>query len=88
MKIIELTIDNLEDFGGLDAISIVERPAHESNFLAFNDEYKPIFEMLGDEEMTNLAFQVSQLGETHQDMLEDDYVLLAIQDAVPEKERE
>ena len=86
MKIIELTIDNLEDFGGLDAISIVERPAHESNFLAFNDEYKPIFEMLGDEEMTNLAFQVSQLGETHQDMLEDDYVLLAIQDAVPEKE--
>ena len=86
MKIIELTIDNLEDFGGLDAISIVERPAHESNFLAFNDEYKPIFEMLGDEEMTNLAFQVSQLGEDHQQMLDDGYVLFAIQDAVPEKE--
>tara|TARA_R110000868_G_scaffold101469_2_gene279376 strand:+ start:354 stop:1631 length:1278 start_codon:yes stop_codon:yes gene_type:complete len=89
MKVIELTIDNLDDFGGLDAISIVENPAHNSHFLAFkgdNNKNIPIFEMLGDEGMSNLAFQVSQLGEPIGTLEKDGYVLVSIEDATTEKE--
>ncbi len=37
MKLIELIIDEEAELFGIDAISIVEKPAIESNFLAFNE---------------------------------------------------
>ena len=42
MNIIELIIDENDEFSGIDAISIVEAPAIEENFVALNDhkEYK------------------------------------------------
>lgn len=38
MRIVELIIDNLND--GIDAISLVDRPAIESNFIALNENIK------------------------------------------------
>ena len=38
MKIIELIIDEKEDLAGVDAISVVEFPAIEENFIALNQE--------------------------------------------------
>ena len=39
MKIIELFIDNdADDEAGVGAISLVDRPAHESNFLTFSED--------------------------------------------------
>ena len=38
MKIVELLIDELEEFMGFDAVALVEQPAHEGNFYAFNEE--------------------------------------------------
>jgi len=63
MKIIELTLDELEDFGGLDAISLVEKPAHESNFLAFSKDIKNIYEVLTPEQLYELAVEINKLGE-------------------------
>ena len=42
MKIVELVIDELDENSGIDAISLVENPAIEENFLALskNKEYK------------------------------------------------
>jgi hypothetical protein len=42
MNIIELIIDENDEFSGIDAISIVEAPAIEEHFVALNDhkEYK------------------------------------------------
>ena len=41
MKIIELILDEAQDIMGIDAISIVENPAIEENFLALkSDEIK------------------------------------------------
>lgn len=38
MRIVELLIDELEEFMGFDAVALVEQPAHEGNFFAFNDQ--------------------------------------------------
>ena len=42
MRIVELIIEEDEEFSGIDAISIVEYPAIEENFVALNKdkEYK------------------------------------------------
>ena len=40
MKVIELFIDEEGELSGIDAISIVEQPAIEENFVALNDELK------------------------------------------------
>ena len=85
MKIVELTIDEFDDISGLDGIALVERPAHESNWLAFEHEkhYQPIYDVLDNTKMGELAFHINQLGEPASKMEEDGYVLYAIQDAVP-----
>lgn len=86
MKIIELTIDEFEGF--VDVISLVERPAHESNFFWFSSVEKPkeIYEVLNEEQMSELAFALSQLGETYKQMEEDGYYLYKIEDALPTPE--
>ena len=38
MKIVELIIDEEDEFGGIDAISLVELPAIEENFVALKDQ--------------------------------------------------
>ena len=38
MKIFELTIDELDDWTGMDGLALVENPAIESNFYAFNNK--------------------------------------------------
>lgn len=38
MKIVELVIDENDDYAGIDAISIVEHPAIEEDFVALNDQ--------------------------------------------------
>ena len=41
MNIYELLIDELEEFSGVNAISIVENPAIQSDFVALADQ-KPV----------------------------------------------
>lgn len=70
MRIIELFLDPESIEGGVDAIALVDRPAHESNFLTFSadDPELPINEMtfIGEmfeaEEQLGLAKTINQLG--------------------------
>jgi len=88
MKVVELTIDDLEEMAGLDAISIVEKPAHESLFLAFNEgeETPQIYEQLDEDKLNELALAMSELGEPIGTLEKEGYVLYKIEDAIPEKE--
>jgi len=87
MKVVELTIDDLDDFGGLDAVSLVENPAHESMWLAFNnDELPQIYEQLDEDQLNELALAMTELGEPMGKLEEEGYVLYKIEDAIPEKE--
>ena len=65
MRIVELTIDMMDELAGfVDAISLVEKPAHESNWLAFKDEKKRnIYDVLTKEELIELAIELNKLGE-------------------------
>lgn len=49
MKIVELIIDEEDEFGGIDAISIVESPAIEENFVALNDQKEIKLKSIDDE---------------------------------------
>lgn len=50
--------------GFVDAISLVEKPAHESNWLAFKDEKrKNIYDVLTKEQLIELAIELNKLGE-------------------------
>jgi len=82
MKIVELKIEDLEDFGGVDAISLVERPAHESNWLAFNENEteKPIYELLSDEKLYELASEINKLGEPVGELEKQGYILWKIEE--------
>ncbi len=86
-KVVELTIDDLDEFGGLDAVSLVENPAHESMWLAFNNEEVPqIYEQLDEEKLNELALAMTELGEPMGKLEEEGYVLYKIEDATPETE--
>ena len=69
MKIIELFIDPNFDEGGIDFISLVDRPAIESNFLTFSaekvDEVEPLYlgELFCEEEQIEMARVINSLGE-------------------------
>ena len=40
MRIVELILDEENDISGVDAISVVERPAIEEDFIALKEEIK------------------------------------------------
>ena len=74
MKIIELFIDNdADDEAGVGAISLVDRPAHESNFLTFSEdtmvediketEYTYISELFDEDKQLELSKLMNTLGE-------------------------
>ena len=81
MKIVELSIDDLESFGGLDGIALVENPAHQSNWLAFTESETQIYDILSEEKMGELAFELNKLGEPIGTLEEQGYVLYSIEDA-------
>lgn len=70
MRIIELFLDPEALEGGVDAIALVDRPAHESNFLTFSsddpevpaDNNIYIGELFEMEEQLSLAQSINQLG--------------------------
>jgi hypothetical protein len=74
MKIIELFIDDdADDEAGVGAISLVDRPAHESNFLTFSEdtmventketEYTYISELFDEDKQLELSKLMNTLGE-------------------------
>lgn len=81
MKIVELSIDDLESFGGLDGIALVESPAHQSNWLAFSESEQQIYDILSEDKMCELAFELNKLGEPIGTLEEQGYVLYSIEDA-------
>ena len=63
MRIVELTIDELQEFGGIEAISLVEHPAHSSHWLAFTELVDGnVYETLDEDKMSELAFAINELG--------------------------
>ena len=86
-RIVELIIDdNLDEFGGIDGVALVARPAHEENWMTFNTaldtccdtELKNIFEVLDDDKLTELGRLMGELGEPDGILEADGYELVSI----------
>lgn len=85
-RIVELVIDeNLDEFGGIDGVALVARPAHEENWMAFNStdtccetELKNIFEVLDEDKMTELGKILGELGEPSGTLEAEGYELVGI----------
>ena len=45
MKIVELVIDETDEFNGIEAISVVENPAIEEDFIALKDQQVKLAEL-------------------------------------------
>lgn len=82
MRIVELTIDMMDELAGfVDAISLVERPAHEESWIAFKDEQKKknIYDTLTKEELLELAIQINKLGEPAGTLEKEGYEILKVE---------
>jgi len=74
MRIIELLIDKLEELNGFDAVALVEEPAIEADFFAFNN--KEVLDTI-EFELIKLAIK-EQLVERKAGESKDDYIARCI----------
>lgn len=94
MKIIELFLDEDALEGGVDAVSIVDKPAHESNFLTFNTalteapdrQFTYIGEMFEKEDQLKLAELVNTMGEPVGTLESQGYRIMSIEPVYSLKE--
>ena len=56
MKIVELILDETQEMSGIDAISIVESPAIEEDFIALKSEEIKLAEISKDKKAINGSF--------------------------------
>ena len=91
MKIIELFIDkDADDEAGVGAISLVDRPAHESNFLTFSEdtmveekpetEYTYISELFDEDKQLQLSKLMNTLGEPSGTLESQGWEIVSVKD--------
>ena len=94
MKIIELFLEEDALEGGVDAVAIVDRPAHESNFLTFNTDLPDvperqltyIGEMFELEDQLKLAELVNTMGEPVGTLESQGYKIMSVEPVYSLKE--
>lgn len=94
MKIIELFLEEDSIEGGVDGVAIVDKPAHESNFLTFNSElqdlpdrqYTYIGEMFEIEDQMRIAELVNTMGEPVGTLESQGYQIMSIEPVYSLKE--
>lgn len=82
MKIVELFIDDEMEQAGGDFLAMVSRPAHESDFVAFNEEKKLEEQkeiILTDEEQESVLEQFSKVGEDHLSFMKQGYYIKSVE---------
>lgn len=83
MRIVELLINDItNEEVGIDGIGLVKRPAHEENWLAFNEvtELKQPYETLTPDQMDELAKTLLEVGEDEDTLLEEGWELYKVQE--------
>ena len=83
MRIIELLIDDIENQEvGIDGIALVKLPAHQENWLAFNQEsrLKQPYEVLSPSQMDELANLIISLGEDENTLLEQGFQIVKVEE--------
>lgn len=84
-KIIELFIDDEYEEAGIEAISLVSKPAHEETWHAFNsdEEYSPY--KVVPEDFCNTLPSLKTLGEPYSDLINEGWEIVKVEKMTPQK---
>lgn len=87
-KIIELFIDEDYEAAGIEAISLVSKPAHEENWLAFNSQLTEQVEEISpyqivEDDFCNHNPNLLKFGERYSDLIEDNWEVVKVQKITP-----
>lgn len=86
-KIVELFIEDMEDESGIEAISLVSKPAHEENWLAFKEAdevetFNPYKIVPAD--FCNNNKLLTELGEPYSKLLNEGWEILRVEKITPQ----
>lgn len=87
-KIVELFIEDMEDESGIEAISLVGRPAHDETWLAFNKEeeverLEPQYKIMPDDFCEHNT-SLNELGEPYNQLLEEGWEVVRVERMTPQ----
>jgi hypothetical protein len=87
-KIVELFIEDMEDESGIEAISLVSRPAHDETWLAFNHEeevekLEPQYKVMPDDFCTHNPL-LNELGEHYRDLIDEGWEVVRVEKMTPQ----
>jgi hypothetical protein len=91
MKIVELLIDEDFEESGIEAISLVQAPAHEENWIAFNsqenitDEDNSITYRIVEDDFCSSNPLLDTLGESYDDLISQGWVVSRVEQMTPER---
>ncbi len=71
-KIFELKIQEDDELSGIDSISLVDEPAIEVNWVAFNKQTQEDF-VIPEGEDLSFSSRIIQVGQSEQDLFDDGY---------------
>ena len=85
-KIVELFIEDMEDESGIEAISLVSRPAHEENWMAFKEEEVEEFSpyKIVDDDFCAHNPKLNELGEPYSQLLDEGWEILRVEKLTPQ----
>ena len=90
-KIVELFINDDFDESGIEAISLVSRPAHDENWMAFNnqnkfhtDEEKMNPYIIIDEDFCATNRKIFELGEPYEKLINEGYEVVRVEKITPQ----
>jgi hypothetical protein len=86
-KIVELFIEDMEDESGIEAISLVSRPAHDETWLAFNHEevvekIEPPYRICEDDFCQHNT-KLDELGEPYSELVEQGWEIVRVEKMTP-----
>ena len=87
-KIVELFIEDMEDESGIEAISLVSRPAHDETWLAFNHEeqvekLEPQYKVMPDDFCTHNPI-LNEIGEHYSDLINEGWEVVRVEKMTPQ----
>jgi hypothetical protein len=74
-KIFELKIEEDDELSGVDAVSLVDEPAIEINWVAFNKTHEDF--VIPDGEDIKFSSMITSVGQSEQDLFDDGYELVS-----------
>jgi len=90
-KIVELFINDDFDESGIEAISLVSRPAHDETWLAFNNQTTPQVPteepspyIIVDEDFCSINKQILELGEPYEKLINEGYEIKKVERITPQ----